>query len=172
MYSTAIGPDDVVVRSIAELAHVTHPVGDPGGGEVGVEHLVIVGGLGLEAADLLRAAVVAGMRIDRDDRDAVRRGAGQHDGAAPAEAADLDDLVARDASTAAASYSRCAWSADSQPSTPSIVVEQLVERCAGSCDVHPEPNTDDPDQSEHLQTRSGAKISSGAAPWPCSRINM
>ncbi len=80
---------------IAELTDVAHAIRHPGGGEIGVEHLVVTRGLGLEATDLLRAAIVAGMWIDCHDGDALGCGPGEHDRAATAEAPDLDDLVPR-----------------------------------------------------------------------------
>jgi hypothetical protein len=48
---------------------VAHAVGDAGGGQVAVEHVVVVLGLGSEPFDLLRSPVVAGVGIDRDELD-------------------------------------------------------------------------------------------------------
>ena len=82
---------DLVVGGVGEGADVTHPIAHPGGGEVGGERLVVEVGLGFEAGDLLRASVVAGMRIDRNDLDAGIGGGGEHDRRPSAETPDLDD---------------------------------------------------------------------------------
>ena len=56
--------------------------------------VVVVGGLRGEPVDLLRAPVVAGVGVDRDDLDARRGRRRQHDRRAATEAADLDDPTA------------------------------------------------------------------------------
>src|SRR5919197_133518 len=68
MSSPAAG--NVLVGVVRELAHVRDPVAHPGPLEVGEEHLVIERRLVLEALDLLRAPVVAGVGIDGVDLDA------------------------------------------------------------------------------------------------------
>ena len=67
----------------------------PAAVEVGEEHLVVVGGLGGEAVDLLRARGRC-RRADRSRRPRRRRARRrrQHDRRAAPEAADLDDLPA------------------------------------------------------------------------------
>ena len=82
---------DLAECGIRERPDVAHPIADAGAFEVGKERLVVVGGGGFESADLLRTAVVAGMRVDGDDVDTRRSRARQHDGRTALEATDLDD---------------------------------------------------------------------------------
>ena len=89
---------DLGVGGIRERADVTDPTGDPGRREVGVEHRMVVGRLGLEADELLRAAIVAGVRVDGDDLDTIGRRRGEDDRRLAAEAADLHDPTAGRAS--------------------------------------------------------------------------
>ena len=89
---------DLGMRRLRERADVTDPIRDPGRGEVGVERLVVAGGLGLESDELLRTAIVAGVRIDGDHLDTVRRRRGEDDRRLAPEAADLDDPTAGRAS--------------------------------------------------------------------------
>src|SRR3954454_11840379 len=83
---------DLLQRDVGEGAHLAHAPGDPGAREVGVERLVVGRAAIGVGGDLLGPAVRAGVRIDAHDLDL---GAGQHDGRAPAEGADLHDAAAR-----------------------------------------------------------------------------
>src|SRR4029450_1599861 len=67
---------DVIEGIVTELADVRHPVSHPRALDVGEEHLRVDGGLVLEALDLLRAPVVAGVGVDGHDLGAGRRRAG------------------------------------------------------------------------------------------------
>src|SRR5438874_10009709 len=67
----------------------------PGRSHVRQERLVIRLALGRGALDLLRTAVVAGVRIDGHDAHAGRGRAREQDGRPTAVAADLDDLPLR-----------------------------------------------------------------------------
>src|SRR2546423_15631886 len=67
----------------------------PGGSHVRQERLVIRPALGRGALDLLRTAVVAGVRTDGHDAPAGRGPAPQQDGRPTPAAADLDDLPLR-----------------------------------------------------------------------------
>ena len=80
---------------VAELAHVGDPVAHAGPLEVVEEHLGVDGRLVLEAVDLLRAAVVARVRVDGVDLDALGGGEADRHHRAAAEAADLDDAAPR-----------------------------------------------------------------------------
>ena len=82
------------VGLVAECTHVTHAVPHSGALEVGVEALVVAGGLGGEAVDLLRATVVARVRVDGHHRHSLGCSVGEHHRAAALEAADLHHLVA------------------------------------------------------------------------------
>ena len=154
-----------------ERGHVADPVGDAGTGEVPLERFTVVSGLGGVAAELLRAAVIAGVRIDGHDLRTPRRGSCQHDRRAPSEAADLHDPPA----FGAASCGR------EQP--PSLVVRHpsfdvLGRRQrgvdVGSCALlahrryTPSPYTTTHASPSNCRMRSLAKTSSGAAPRPCS----
>ena len=77
----------------AVRAQMADAGGHAGAGEVGDEGGVIVVRFVGVAVELLRAAVVACMWVDRDDLHPVRRGAREHDRAASTEATDLHDAV-------------------------------------------------------------------------------
>ena len=81
---------DRVQRVLRGQPHVAHPLRHARRRQVGQERLVVGLALGRGAVDLPRPAVVARMRVDRDDLDAVGRGAGEHDRRAAPVGADLD----------------------------------------------------------------------------------
>ncbi len=68
---------------------MTDPIGHTSGREVGVENLVVGGGLDLEAADFLRASIVASVRVDRHQGHPWGCGRRQHHHGAPSERTDL-----------------------------------------------------------------------------------
>jgi hypothetical protein len=71
---------------------VRDAVVDPGPAQVRVERVVIrLAAFGVRR-DLLRAAVAATVRVDRNHLDLGCGGSAQHDRGAPAKAADLDNL--------------------------------------------------------------------------------
>ena len=106
-------------------------VGHPGVGQVGQEGVVVGLALVGAAVDLLRAAVVAGVGVDRHHLDAVGGGAAEHDGGAALVAADLDDRGAG-ASSDARARSRRAWASVIQPWT-SLTASRAASGEAGAC---------------------------------------
>ena len=66
---------DLGVGGVGEAGDVAHPLGDAGASEVGLERCPVSCRLVDEAGELLRTAIVAGVRVDRHDLDAGRRAA-------------------------------------------------------------------------------------------------
>ena len=88
--------DLAVHRSVGigrSSADVAHPVANPRGNEVALEGDPVGGSLRSKPVDLPGSPIVAGVRVDGDDRRALGSVPGEHDGRESLEAADLDDLA-------------------------------------------------------------------------------
>ena len=85
---------DGAERVQRERPQVPDPLVDARGAQVLVEHVVVDGGGLFVTLDLLRSTIVARMRIDGEDVDALRRGGGEDHRRTAPERSDLDDLVA------------------------------------------------------------------------------
>jgi hypothetical protein len=88
-------PVHVGVGLVRHAPHVPHAPVHPGPLQVGQEDLVVgLSALGL-GGDLLRPAIAAGVRVDRDDLDPRGGRPAQDDRRPSAKGADLDDLGGR-----------------------------------------------------------------------------
>ena len=155
---------DLAVGGIAERAHMADAVGHPGSPQVRSEDLVVRGSGLSETLQLVGAAIVACVRVDGNDCDSLRRGAGEHDRAAPTEAADLDDRVAGVGRGRSAVQALGLIRAH-----PAVHVAHCLQRfLERSHSAHPtytpSPNTIAHTTPNSCRVRSAAKISSGAAP--------
>ena len=106
---------------------MAHPVAHAGLLEVAVEHLVVLGGLVLEALDLLRAPVVAGVRVDGDQLDAGVGRRGQDDHRPAPEASRSRRSVPPGRTVRAQVHRRRAWPGVIHPSTSATTRLDLVE---------------------------------------------
>jgi len=165
---------DIRVRLVAVGAHMAHTIGDTSSRQVREERLVVGRCCRGVALDLPRSAVGASVRLDRDHLHSRWCCGCENNRAAPAETADLDNRVAR--------RSACCRGGEQSPlalGQPTCDIRRarpdLIERCVGRT-IHP---TYTPKPNSTIQTnpiacnqRSAAKISSGAAPWPCSSTSV
>ena len=134
---------------------------------------MIVGGLGRESTDLLRPAIVAGVRVDRDDFHTVGHGADASTMVLRPRKLPISTIWSPGRVDAAALYNRSTWSADIQPSTVGDARASASSSVASAHATYtPSPKTTSQISPRTCSMRSWAKISSGAAPWPCSRISV
>ena len=149
-----------------DLAHVADLVARRRRLEVGVEHLVVgSAACSSNPCDLLRAPVVAGVRVDGDELDARGRGAGQHDRRSAPEAADLDDPRRLASPHEAQSHSRRAWSGVIQPSTSATAAtasSKLVGAAVGTV-VLPGGGDGREQATRHRDGRNGDRDHRGRA---------
>src|SRR5207248_2591494 len=123
---------DEIERRLGRGAHMTYPRGDLGALQVGLERAVVGLALVGRAADLLGAAIVPGVRIDRDDLDAVGRRAGQHDRRAPAVGAEASSAGST-ATTAASRNRNLYWNSASMYCAPRLTsASRLMARPSSS----------------------------------------
>ena len=136
-----------------------HPIGDAGRGEVGVEGLVVVGGLGCEAARS-PAGRDRCPHVDRWRRPRRRRARRRPArwccarGSCRSRRSGHRHVVA-----AAASYSRSRL-VGRHPAVDAVDRASSRSRRTGvraHATYTPKPNTDDPDQAEHLQRAVGGE---------------
>ena len=122
-----------------------------------------------EALDLLRAAVVAGVRVDGDDLGAGGRGRRPARSSSGRGSCRSRRSRRRPGSAAAASYSRAPWSVDSQPSTPPIGGQHGLETTLRHWHVHPQPRTRRPRPRRAAAAPGHWRRSPRALRrWPCS----
>ena len=152
---------DQSVRQVGELANVTDAITDARCCQIGLEDGVVVGGGGLESVDLLRAPIIAGVRVDRHDLDPLRSAECEHDRGTPLEASDLDDPTT--------GRTRCSRLVEGTTLTFRHPTSDVGDSAPGLTEGHvytATPNTIIHASPNNCSTRSLPNTSSGAAPWP------